>query len=207
MEDNGKLVILEYFEIGNEDLPKEIKKLRNEIKRQKKKREKLERREAFTEDINILIKKYEDKLRELEEQMTKRKESISPMEREEKLFSKLNELVKETKAKRLVIDSLSGYMIYDGSKEALYNFIRKIKELGITTILISEASEERGGDIERIAEYLVDGLIKLDHVILAGGARRTLTVVKLRETKHDEIPQNFKITSKGIVIKPLKEEV
>jgi len=149
-------------------------------------------------------------------------------------FSSLKETekaVEETQARRLVIDSLTTIAVYSTVPEVFMkhfcrNFDLKeppqvsdaavrmvvkslvncIKGWDCTSLLISEAPEEKL-TVDGISEFSCDGVIKLDHIILGDKARRTLTVVKLRQTKHEEIPYNFEITAKGIAVKPLKEEM
>jgi len=140
--------------------------------------------------------------------------------------------VEEIQAKRLVIDSLTTIAVYSSVPEVFMkhfcrNFdmkeppqvpdtairmvvkalISNIKEWGCTSLLISEAPGDEKLTVDGISEFSCDGVIKLDHVILGDRARRTLTVIKLRQTKHEEIPHNFEITTKGIAVKPLKEEI
>ncbi len=108
-------------------------------------------------------------------------------------------------AKRLVLDSVTAIGMYYKSNELfrreLFKFSRFLREANITTVLISEVT---GGSDTRygIEEFISDSLIKLDYESDSGEYRRTLTVKKMRFTKHDPLKHPFLIMDNGIEISP-----
>ncbi len=108
-------------------------------------------------------------------------------------------------AKRLVLDSVTAVGVYYKSNELmrreLFKFSRFLKESGITSVIISEVT---GGNDSRygIEEFIADSLIKMDYESTAGEYRRTLTVKKMRFTKHDPLKHPFLIMDNGIEVSP-----
>jgi len=139
---------------------------------------------------------------------------IGEIRRKEDLvdFSVLAEFIKgmmkQVGAKRLVIDSISGVSIAYSSEDVLrrelFRFVRFLAESGLTTILISEAPE---GQLTKydFEKFLVDGLVFLNYENVKGEYRRTLTIYKMRFTRHDPYKHPFIISKNGIEIEP--EEV
>jgi len=108
-------------------------------------------------------------------------------------------------AKRLVLDSITAAGIYYSSGEQmrreLFRFSRFLRESGVTSVLISEtidSKESRYG----IEEFIADSFIRLDYESTAGEYRRTLTVRKMRFTKHDPLKHPFLIMENGIEVSP-----
>jgi KaiC/GvpD/RAD55 family RecA-like ATPase len=108
-------------------------------------------------------------------------------------------------AKRLVLDSVTAVGVYYKSSELfrreLFKFSRFLRDAGVTTILVSEttgAGDSRYG----IEEFIADSLVKLDYESTSGEYRRTLTVKKMRFTKHDPLKHPFLIMENGIEVSP-----
>ncbi len=121
------------------------------------------------------------------------------------LISKIEEAVKEFGATLLVVDSLSlvESFIRDEylKKVALMQFIDRLKELGVTSLLTGTIPE--GQEVlstSGIIEFLVDSVIKLDFVPVAEEFKRTLTIRKMRRTDHSIYIHPFEITKTGIRI-------
>lgn len=108
-------------------------------------------------------------------------------------------------AKRLVIDSITAVGIYyktaDLLRRELFKFSRFLKEAGITTIIITETIEGRDSRYG-IEEFVSDSLIRLDYESTEGEYRRTVTIRKMRFTKHDPLKHPFLIMDNGIEISP-----
>lgn len=152
----------------------------------------------------------------------------------EKTIEKIKEEVSKRKIKRLVIDSLSTLAInapiYTPIKDLalrdvmdykaffsppilgdfvvkrfIYGFLADLKELGCTTIVISEAPE-KGEYISRdtISEFVCDGVILLNFESLGGDYSRSLVIRKMRGTKHNEDVHPVEISDKGITIHDIK---
>jgi KaiC/GvpD/RAD55 family RecA-like ATPase len=121
------------------------------------------------------------------------------------LISKIEEAVKDFGATLLVVDSLSlvESFIRDEylKKVALMQFIDRLKELGVTSLLTGTIPE--GQEVlstSGIIEFLVDSVIKLDFVPVAEEFKRTLTIRKMRRTDHSIYIHPFEITKTGIRI-------
>ncbi|MEA3558380.1 MAG: ATPase domain-containing protein [Candidatus Thermoplasmatota archaeon] len=108
-------------------------------------------------------------------------------------------------AKRLVLDSLTAVGVYYKSNELLrrelFKFTRFLKDADITTLLISEVTGD-GDSRYGIEEFVADSLIKMDYESTSGEYRRTLTVKKMRFTKHDPLKHPFLIMDNGIEVSP-----
>ena len=121
------------------------------------------------------------------------------------LISKIEEAVKDFGASLLVVDSLSlvESFIRDEylKKVALMQFIDRLKELGVTSLLTGAIPEgEEVLSTSGIIEFLVDSVIKLDFVPVAEEFKRTLTIRKMRRTDHSIYIHPFEITKTGIKI-------
>jgi KaiC/GvpD/RAD55 family RecA-like ATPase len=121
------------------------------------------------------------------------------------LISKIEEAVKDFGASLLVVDSLSlvESFIRDEylKKVALMQFIDRLKELGVTSLLTGAIPEgEEILSTSGIIEFLVDSVIKLDFVPVAEEFKRTLTIRKMRRTDHSIYIHPFEITKTGIKI-------
>ena len=110
-----------------------------------------------------------------------------------------------SQAKRLVVDSITAVGVYyktpDLFRRELFKFSRFLKEAGITTIVISETMEGKDSKYG-VEEFIADSLIRLDYESTEGEYRRTLTVRKMRFTKHDPMKHPFLIMDGGIEISP-----
>lgn len=119
------------------------------------------------------------------------------------LLDMLLRLIGETGAKRLVIDSISAIGIYytdvDELRREMFRFCRVLKTTGVTTILVAEAGKikEKGFGVE---EFVVDSIVDLGYENVDGEYRRTMTIYKMRFTKHDPYKHPFLITNHGIDI-------
>ena len=124
-------------------------------------------------------------------------------------FNTLRDFLKNhvsfSRAKRLVLDSLTAIGIYYKNSEImrreLFKFSRFLKSSGITTLIISETLDE-GDSRYGIEEFIADSLIRLDYENQMGEYRRMLTVKKMRFTKHDPLKHPFLIMENGIEVSP-----
>lgn len=112
-------------------------------------------------------------------------------------------IIKESGASRLVIDSIPAVGIYysstDELRRELFIFCRNLKDTGITTLMITEAVKDRETRFH-MEEFVVDAILDLGYENVEGEYRRTLTIYKMRFTKHDPYKHPFLITGKGIEV-------
>ncbi|MBI4999982.1 MAG: hypothetical protein HZB92_00425 [Euryarchaeota archaeon] len=110
--------------------------------------------------------------------------------------------------KRLVIDSVSAIALYyptpDEFRRELFRFCRGLKELGFTSMLIAESGKD-GSLGQGVEQFVTDSVIVLGYENVKGEYRRTLTVYKMRFTRHDPYKHPFLIGEGGIEVDP--EEV
>ena len=122
-------------------------------------------------------------------------------------FEGLTELLKNmlefTKAKRLAIDSVTAVgLYYEDSpgklRRELFRFCGFLKERDITTLLVTESIE--GEQLTRygVEQFIADSFIVFGLEDVKGELRRTITVRKMRFTKHDTMKHPMLITSTGI---------
>jgi circadian clock protein KaiC len=113
-------------------------------------------------------------------------------------------VVRETKAKRIVVDSFSAiaqaFESQNDARIALQVILGKIiRAQGVTSMLIAEVPVSQQGVGSGIEEFVVDGIIKLEH----GGSNAspmTLQVAKMRGTEMDREPHVVTIGPTGMIL-------
>ena len=123
----------------------------------------------------------------------------------------LENTVRGTKAKRLVLDSVTAICYHLKEPDKIRNFIFKLGTalagMGCTAILTSEVPpNERVFSRFGVEEFISDGIILLDQFERKGSLLRTLQVVKMRGKDHKRTKQLLTITPQGIRLTPLIEE-
>lgn len=126
----------------------------------------------------------------------------------------LIEMVNRMGAKRLVIDSLSGFELAlapefsEDFRGSLYRMIAQLTGMGITIVMIAEL-EDRYTDL-RFSPYgsafLADAIVVQRYVEIVGQFKRVCSVVKVRGSQHSKDIRAFTISDDGIVMgEPLLE--
>ncbi len=109
------------------------------------------------------------------------------------------------KAKRLVVDSVSMIGLYmkdqASVRKNLGKLIRSVKNVGCTSLVISEIMEDSKA-LSRfgVEEFVVDGVIVMNYTGMSGEANRSMQIRKMRRTSHGQDIYPFKIGTKGIEI-------
>lgn len=167
---------------------------------------------TLEEDKESIIKSAEEFEWDFKKYINQKKlivESIFPSSLEE-IKDTVRELIRRVNAKRFVLDSLSVATM--GWKESesipvirrgIFELARTLKDLQVTSILISEIPEGEN-KLSRLGveEFVVDGIIKLHYLEFSmGNIPRTLMIRKMRRTDHETDIFPFEITEKGIVVK------
>ncbi|OYT41969.1 MAG: hypothetical protein B6U86_01380 [Candidatus Altiarchaeales archaeon ex4484_43] len=111
LEQENKLIILEYFTIESNLYLDERSRIEEEMEGLHEKKRLLEREGRSTNEIENRIDMLKDRIGEVERAIRESRYKISQHEREEMFFDRLNEIIPLVKAERLVVDSLSAYMI------------------------------------------------------------------------------------------------
>jgi KaiC/GvpD/RAD55 family RecA-like ATPase len=119
----------------------------------------------------------------------------------------LENVLKTSNAKRLVVDSIVPLALpYDSDeelREELFRFVTFLHSKGVTSLLLTEAKNDTGDQTRHdMEQYIADGFISLGLERIRGELLRTISVRKMRFTKHDTAIHPFLITSTGIEISP-----
>ncbi len=122
------------------------------------------------------------------------------------LVGLLRQRVSETSARRVVVDGLGPILELAGDQSAarqlVYGLIRDLSSPYVTILFTQELGTVPYTAGSELAQFLVDGVIRLDVVQHAGDYVRTIRVVKMRGTNHIMRPVLFKIGTEGIVVFP-----
>lgn len=116
--------------------------------------------------------------------------------------------VQQTRASRVVIDSLSGFEIAlapafrEDFRESLYRLIGALTAVGVTIVMTSEVVggyPETRFTSERVS-FITDDIIVQRFVEIAGELRKVLAVVKMRGSEHSTDFRLYQVSAKGAVI-------
>ena len=120
----------------------------------------------------------------------------------------LIQMIDRMQAKRVVIDSLSGFELAlapefsEDFRGSLYRMIAELTGLGVTILMTSEL-EDRYTDLRFSpfgSAFLADSIIVQRYIEIAGQFKRAMSVVKVRGSEHAKDIRLFDITDDGIVI-------
>jgi circadian clock protein KaiC len=120
----------------------------------------------------------------------------------------LIEMINRMQAKRIVIDSLSGFELAlapefsEDFRGSLYRMVAELTGMGVTILMTSEV-EDRYTDL-RFSPYgssfLADAIVMQRYIEVESQLRRVMSVVKVRGSAHSKDIRLFEITDKGIFI-------
>lgn len=120
----------------------------------------------------------------------------------------LIEMINKMQAKRVVIDSLSGFDLAlapefsENFRGSLYRMIAELTGMGVTVLMTSEL-EDRYTDL-RFSPYgsafLADAIIVQRYIEIDSQFKRVCSIVKVRGSEHSKDIRLFDITDAGIVI-------
>ena len=109
--------------------------------------------------------------------------------------------IKKIKAKRIVIDSISilGMQYLDKfyMRQGLQGMIQSLENFDVTSLLISEFSENKQVPLEW---FVTSGIIQLDNQIIDKKMRRTIKITKLRGMEHSEQVHSLELGSNGLYV-------
>lgn len=156
----------------------------------------LEERKVFIIDLGQMKEAEESKIEVLEKQDTLSFATIKNF---------LTNFLENAKIKRVVLDSLNGVAIYYKTSEQLraeiFRFMRFLRGKGVTSIIVSESLVRSGEDTKSgIETFIGDSIVAMGLEKFEGEYRRTITVVKMRHTRHDTATHPFLIGPNGIEV-------
>src|SRR5450830_825085 len=117
-------------------------------------------------------------------------------------------MIHRMKAKRVVIDSLSGFELAlapefsEDFRGTLYRMIAQLTAMGVTVLMTSEL-EDRYTDLRFSpfgSAFLADAIIVQRYIEIVGQFKRVMSIVKVRGSQHSKNIRLFDITDDGIVI-------
>ena len=123
-------------------------------------------------------------------------------------LSDLIAMINRMKAKRVVIDSLSGFELAlapeysEDFRGSLYRMIAELTGMGVTIVMTSEL-EDRYTDLRFSpfgSAFLADAIVVQRYVEIESQFKRAISVVKVRGSAHSKDIRLFDITKAGIVI-------
>ncbi|MDP7081093.1 MAG: gas vesicle protein GvpD [Candidatus Undinarchaeales archaeon] len=114
----------------------------------------------------------------------------------------VDEVLADTKAHRIVIDSLDGLIEFmkerkRGVRAVLDPLFVRLRRDDLTTVVVLEGSGENGPS--SVEKFLVDGVVSLD-LLSWGELERRVFIPKMRWTAQYESSVGYKITNKGIEV-------
>ncbi|MFH1448156.1 MAG: ATPase domain-containing protein [Candidatus Micrarchaeota archaeon] len=138
----------------------------------------------------------------------------------EKILAEIDELIGKFQPQRLVLDSITTLQVYSDvlvdsksmemlgvsdrhyesvRRKAVADLVGRVRAYNLTAILTSELQEGSSWySRDTISEFICDGVIKLSKVESIG--KRTLTIGKMRSTRHDVVPKTINIGEDGIIL-------
>ena len=120
----------------------------------------------------------------------------------------LIKMINRMQAKRVVIDSLSGFELAlapefsEDFRGSLYRMVAELTGMGMTILMTSEL-EDRYTDLRFSpfgSAFLADAIIVQRYVEIAGQFKRVFSVVKVRGSEHSKDIRLFEITDEGMII-------
>jgi circadian clock protein KaiC len=118
------------------------------------------------------------------------------------------EAIGRFKARRVVIDSLSGFELAlaptfrEEFRESLYRMVAVLTGMGITLMMTAEL-EDSYVDLRfspHGTAFLTDAIVMQRYIELKGQLQRIMAVVKVRGSAHSKALRAFEITDEGIVV-------
>lgn len=124
----------------------------------------------------------------------------------EALVRAIENMVMTSKAKRIVLDSVTAMAYRLKDKDLIRNFIFQLgtvlAQTDANVVLTSEVLDE-GFSVFGVEEFIADGIIKVTHAKEKRGEQvRKLEVVKMRGSSYDSYQASFRITKNGLKIFP-----
>lgn len=118
------------------------------------------------------------------------------------------EAVERLGAKRVVIDSLSGFEVAlaptfrDDFRESFYRLVGTLTAVGVTVFMTAEVSEgfrEARFTTENVS-FITDEIIVQRYVEIEGELRRVIAIIKMRGSEHSHEFRLYELTPAGVII-------
>lgn len=118
------------------------------------------------------------------------------------------EAVERLGAKRVVIDSLSGFEVAlaptfrEDFRESFYRLVGTLTAVGVTVFMTAEVVEGFS-DVRFTTEkvsFITDEIIIQRYIEIEGELKRVMAVIKMRGSKHSHELRMYEVTPKGVVV-------
>ncbi|MBD2305106.1 circadian clock protein KaiC [Chroococcidiopsis sp. FACHB-1243] len=124
------------------------------------------------------------------------------------LIERLQYAIHKYKATRVAIDSITAvFQQYEAAsvvRREIFRLVARLKQIGVTTIITTERTEEYGAIASfGVEEFVADNVAIVRNVLEGERRRRTMEILKLRGTTHMKGEYPFTITNDGVNIFPL----
>ncbi len=124
-------------------------------------------------------------------------------------LQEIREAVARIGAKRVAIDSLSGFELALAPtfrmdfRESLYRLVGVLTGTGVTVLMTMEIVQSTTAlrFSPYVISFLADDILLLRYVEIAGQLRKSFTVVKMRNSDHRKDLMGYDITARGMVIR------
>ncbi|MDQ3555704.1 MAG: AAA family ATPase, partial [Gemmatimonadota bacterium] len=121
----------------------------------------------------------------------------------------IREAVKRVGAKRVVIDSMSGFELALAPtfradfRESLYRLVGALTGVGITVLTTMEITQDQDElrFTPNVISFLADDLISLRYVEVDRHLKRVVAVVKMRGSQHSKEYREYEIAEHGFVVR------
>jgi len=120
----------------------------------------------------------------------------------------IREAVARTGARRVVIDSMTGFELALAPgfradfRESLYRLVGALTGRGITVLLTMEIVQDAVLRFSaNVISFLADNIILLRYAEIAGELRKSLLVVKMRNSDHSKALWSYDITGGGAIVR------
>ena len=117
-------------------------------------------------------------------------------------------MIVRMKARRVVIDSLSGFemalaaVFREVFRESLYRLVTSLTDMGVTVLMTAEM-EDRYTELRFSPHgnaFLADAILMQRYIEMQGKLRRALSIVKVRGSAHSDAIHLYDISADGIAI-------
>jgi circadian clock protein KaiC len=127
----------------------------------------------------------------------------------DEMLAEVLDAVAESGARRVVIDSLSGFEVAlapafrEDFRESLYRLVGALTATGVTVFMTSEVGGDDEGTMRVTTEkvsFITDDIIRQRFVEIDGRLQKVMTVVKMRGSLHSSAYHTYDISENGAII-------
>lgn len=190
----GEAGIYLTFEQREEELRSAARKIGMDFEKLEKEGKIVIKKLGYINDISEVVKE----IKEIKEKIKAERlviDSLSSLELFASTFkSMLHDLPIEIVEKGIMLPSLESIV-----RRLMYQIIDFLKEQEITTLLISEAQDTEFSKYG-VAEFVTDGVIRLETEILGKMLQRSIVILKMRETEIKGGRYGFEISKHGLKV-------